>query len=165
MTRDEALEILERVVFEQHAQTRSRNADVVVEDVERTELLDGRAEHGDDVVFLRHIRCDRDRRATGVLNEADRFLGPPGVEVGADDPSALFCETKCGGPPDAGPRSRDDGILSLKPHWIDSPSWVMSWMAPVGHASTAARTSSRLSVAGVRRTARASSSCSNVPGA
>ncbi len=116
---NQALKVLIGVVFEDHTETGRRYANVVVDDVELSELVDGHIEHADDIVFQRHIDANGNSRATGLLDQTDRLFGAVDIEVGASDPRAFLGETGCRGPANAGPGTGDDGVLAFKPHQIN----------------------------------------------
>ncbi len=83
--RDEPVEVVDGVVLEGHPEPGRRDADVVEQDVESPEVLDGRGDHVGDLRVLRDVTLDRDRGATGCFDLTDGLLRPVEVDVGDDD--------------------------------------------------------------------------------
>ena len=81
--RDQPVEVLERVVLERHAESRRRDADVVEQDVEPTELVDRGRDHGLDLLLVRDVGPDGDGGAARRLDLAHSLFRWSSVDVGA----------------------------------------------------------------------------------
>ena len=147
---------------------RRRDADVVEDDVEPAELLDGRGQRWSTRRRPpstrrtdRRWRCRRPPRSRRTVS-----LARSRSRSAHDDlaPSSAKRSAEARPTPDPAPVMTAD--LALEQHrCVTPPRRCTSRSAPVGHASTAVRTASIASLGGSRTTAFVSSSCANVPGA
>jgi hypothetical protein len=82
---------------------------VVDQDVQASEAVDRRLDHGRHLGGVAHVRRRHGTAAPQVLHPAGRDLGPVGVDVGDDHVGPRTGEADGDALPDAGPTARDQG--------------------------------------------------------